>query len=36
MRLYCDDGLRIFQNISKLEIEKMKEAIVKVFQGFGL
>ena len=31
--LYCDDGLGIFQNISKPEIKRKKKAIVKVFDG---
>ena len=29
--LYRDDGLGIFQNVSKPEIERKKKAIVKVF-----
>ena len=31
--LYCNDGLETFENVSKPEIEKKKEAIVKVFKG---
>ena len=34
--LYCDDGLGIFQNISKTEIERKKKQIVKVFKECGL
>ena len=30
--LYRDDGLRIFRNISRLETERKKKAIVKVFK----
>ena len=29
--LYCDDGLGIFKNISRPEIERKKKVIVKVF-----
>ena len=31
-----DDGLGIFYNVSKPEIERKKKAIVKVFKGCGL
>ena len=34
--LYCDDGLGIFYNVSKPEIERKKKAVVKVFEGCGL
>ena len=34
--LYRDDGLGIFYNVSKPEIERKKKAIVKVFKGCGL
>ena len=34
--LYRDDGLGIFQNVSKPEIERKKKAIVKVFKGCNL
>ena len=34
--LYRDDGLGIFQNVSKPEIERKKKAGVKVFKGCGL
>ena len=34
--LYCGDGLGIFYNVSKPEIERKKKAIVKVFKGCGL
>ena len=34
--LYCDDGLGIFYNVSKPEIEGKKKAIVKIFKGCGL
>ena len=34
--LYRDDGLGIFQNVSKTEIETKKKEIVKVFKGCGL
>ena len=34
--LYRDDGLRIFKNISRSEIERKKKAIVKVFNKCGL
>ena len=34
--LYRDDGLEIFYNVSKPEIERKKKAIVKVFKGCGL
>ena len=34
--LYCDDGLGIFQNIPKTEIERKKKQIVKVFKDCGL
>ena len=30
--LYHDDGLGIFKNISRPEIERKKKAIVKVFK----
>ena len=34
--LYRDDGLGIFQNISKTEIERQKKETVKVFKDCGL
>ena len=34
--LYRDDGLGIFYNVSKPEIERKKKAIAKVFKGCGL
>ena len=34
--LYRDDGLGIFKNISRSEIERKKKAIVKVFNKCGL
>ena len=34
--LYRDDGLGIFQNISKTEIERKKKETVKVFKDCGL
>ena len=34
--LYRDDGLGIFYNVSKPEIERKKKAIVKIFKGCGL
>ena len=34
--LYRDDGLGIFRNISRLEIERKKKAIVQVFEKWGL
>ena len=34
--LYRDDGLGIFYNVSKPEIERKKKNIVKVFKGCGL
>ena len=34
--LYYDDGLVIFQNIPKTEIERKKKQIVKVFKECGL
>ena len=34
--LYRDDGLGIFRNISRPEIERKKKAIVKVFKKCGL
>ena len=34
--LHRDDGLGIFQNIPKTEIEKKKKQIVKVFKDCGL
>ena len=34
--LYRDDGLGIFYNVLKPEIERKKKAIVKVFKGLGL
>ena len=34
--LYRDDGLGIFSNVSKLEIERKKKAIVKDFKRYGL
>ena len=34
--LYRDDGLGIFQNVSKPEIERKKKVIVKVFKGCSL
>ena len=34
--LYRDDGLGIFQNVSKPEIYRKKKATVKVFKGCGL
>ena len=34
--LYGYDGLSIFRNISRSEIEKKKKAIVKVFKKCGL
>ena len=34
--LYRDDGLGIFQNVSKPEIKRKKKAIVKVFKGCNL
>ena len=34
--LYHDDGLGIFKNISRPEIERKKKAIVKVFKKCGL
>ena len=34
--LYRDDGLGIFQNIPKTEIEEKKKQIVKVFKDYGL
>ena len=34
--LYRDDGLGIFQNVSKPEIERKKKAIVKVYKGCNL
>ena len=33
--LYRDDGLGIFQNVSKPEIYRKKKARVKVFKGCG-
>ena len=36
MGFYRDDGLGIFQNVSKPEIERKKKAIVEVFKGCGL
>ena len=33
---YGDDGLGIFRNISRPEIERKKKAIVKVFKKCGL
>ena len=36
IELYRYDGLGIFQNISKTEIEKKKKQIVKVFEDCGL
>ena len=32
VELYRDNGLGIFRNISRLEIERKKKAIVKVFE----
>ena len=34
--LYYDDAIGIFKNISRLEIERKKKAIVKVFKKCGL
>ena len=34
--LYRDDGLGIFQNVSKPEIERKKKAIVKIFKRCNL
>ena len=34
--LYCDDGLGIFQNVPKTEIERKKKQVVKVFKDCGL
>ena len=34
--LYRDDGLGIFYNVSKPEIQRKKKATVKVFKGCGL
>ena len=34
--LYRHDGLEIFYNVSKPEIERKKKAIVKVFKRCGL
>ena len=34
--LYRDDGLGVFQNISKTEIERKKKALIKVFKVCGL
>ena len=34
--LYRDDGLGIFYNVLKPEIERKKKAIVKAFKGCGL
>ena len=34
--LYRDDAIGIFKNISRLEIERKKKAIVKVFKKWGL
>ena len=34
--LYCGDGLGIFENILKTEIERKKKQIVKVFKDCGL
>ena len=34
--LYRDDGLGIFQNIPKTEIERKKKQIVKVLKDCGL
>ena len=34
--IYHDDGLGIFYNVSKPEIERKKKAIVKIFKGCGL
>ena len=34
--LYRDDGLGIFYNVSKPEIERKKKAMIKVFNGCGL
>ena len=36
VRLYRDDGVGIFRNISRPEIERKKKAIVKVFKKCGL
>ena len=33
---YRDDGLGIFYNVLKPEIERKKKVIVKVFKGCGL
>ena len=30
--IYCSDGLELFQNIPKTEIERKKKQIVKVFK----
>ena len=36
VELYRDNGLGIFRNISRLEIERKKKAIVQVFEKCGL
>ena len=34
--LYRDDGLGVFQNVSRPEAERKKKAIVKVFKSYSL
>ena len=34
--LYCDNGLSIFKNLSRPEIERKKKTIVKKFKKCGL
>lgn len=34
--LYRDDGLSILRNMSRLEIEKRKEELVRVFKNNGV
>ena len=34
--LYCDDGLSIFKNLLRPEIERKKKSIVKKFKKCGL
>ena len=34
--LYRDDGLGIFRNLSRHNIERKKKEIIKIFKDFGL
>ena len=36
IRLYCDDGLSCFQNMTGPQAEKVKKKICEIFQSFGL